>query len=114
MVAVQVEVSQPKGGAGQSIIGTLEVYKRDFFEDLAKEETEESDAASECDKTTQAKRLQRQQWIRMLIIQDQELKTFDKETTELTGDKDTANTAFRSPGHLQAAQEAEKIPTTSN
>ncbi len=57
----QVEVSQPKGGAGQSIIGTLEVYKRDFFENLAKEETEESDAASEYDKTTQANRFQRQQ-----------------------------------------------------
>merc|ERR1719162_1070404 len=53
-------VMQPKvpshgksGGAGGSIISILEVCESDFSENLAKEETQESDAASEYEKTTQ-------------------------------------------------------------
>merc|ERR1719478_238031 len=41
------------GGAGGSIINILEVCESDFASNLAKEETEEADAASEYEKTTQ-------------------------------------------------------------
>merc|ERR1719331_3589301 len=53
-------ITQPKvpthsksGGAGGSIISILEVCESDFSENLAKEETQESDAVSEYEKTTQ-------------------------------------------------------------
>merc|ERR1719380_164367 len=50
---------EKSSGAGQSIIGILELCESDFTESLAKEETEEANAQDEYDKTTQANMLPR-------------------------------------------------------
>merc|ERR1712238_11643 len=47
------ELHSKSGGAGESIINILEVCESDFASNLAKEESEEAEAASEYDKVTQ-------------------------------------------------------------
>merc|ERR1712146_251263 len=79
-------------GAGQSIIGMLEVCESDFSENLAKVETEEADAAAEYDKVTQANKVTKTTKDQDVKYKTQEFKTLDKEITELTGDKDTTST----------------------
>merc|ERR1719367_1844773 len=54
-------------GAGQGIINILEVCESDFAENLAKEETEEADAQTEYDKTTQENKV-------MKTLKDQDVK----------------------------------------
>jgi len=79
-------------GAGQSIIGMLEVCESDFSENLAKVETEEADAAEEYEKVTQANKITKTTKDQEVKYKTQEFKTLDKEITELTGDKDTTTT----------------------
>merc|ERR1719230_2060602 len=52
---------EKSSGAGQSIINILEVCESDFSENLAKEETEEADAASSYEKNTQENKLAKTQ-----------------------------------------------------
>jgi len=80
------------GGAGGSIISILEVCESDFSENLAKEETQESDAASEYEKTTQENKVSKTTGDQDVKYKTQEFKGLDKSITELTSDKDTVST----------------------
>merc|ERR1719199_159137 len=78
-------------GAGGSIIDILEVCESDFATNLAKEETEEADAASEYEKTTQENKITKASKDQDVKYKNQEATALDKEITELSGDRDTSN-----------------------
>jgi len=86
------EKHSQKTGAGQSIIGILEVCESDFSDNLAKEEMAESDAASEYEKITQENKVAKTTKDQDVKYKTQEFKSLDKEIAELTGDKDTLST----------------------
>jgi len=86
------EQHSQKTGAGQSIIGILEVCESDFSDNLAKEEMAESDAASEYEKITQENKVAKTTKDQDVKYKTQEFKSLDKEISELTGDKDTLST----------------------
>merc|ERR1719158_2269534 len=86
------EKHQKSSGAGQSIIGILEVCESDFSKNLAKEEQQESDAQSEYDTTTQENKITKTTREQDVKFKTQEYKALDAEITELTGDKETAQT----------------------
>jgi len=79
-------------GAGGSIISLLEVCESDFSSNLAKEETQEADAASEYDKVTQENKVSKTMKNQDVKYKTQEFKSLDKELSELNGDKGTAST----------------------
>jgi predicted nucleic acid-binding Zn-ribbon protein len=79
-------------GAGGSIINILEVCESDFANNLAKEETEEVDAASSYEKTTQENKITKTTKEQDAKYKSQEATALDKEITELSGDRDTSNT----------------------
>merc|ERR1719361_2974908 len=79
-------------GAGQSIIGMLEVLESDFSQTLAKVETEEADAAAEYEKTTQENKIAKTMMSQDAKYKAQEATSLDKEAAELTSDKDTTST----------------------
>jgi len=80
------------GGAGQSIIGILEVCESDFSDNLAKEEMAESDAVAEYEKITQENKVSKTTKDQDVKYKTQEFKSLDKEISELSGDKDTLST----------------------
>jgi len=79
-------------GAGQSIIGILEVCESDFSKNLANEEQAEADAVEEYEKTTQENKITKATKDQDVKYKTQEFKSLDKEITELSSDKDTAST----------------------
>merc|ERR1719287_353948 len=79
-------------GAGNSIIGVLEVCESDFATNLAKEESQEADALSEFDKMTQENKITKATKDQDVKYKTQEFKSEDKSISELSGDRDTANT----------------------
>merc|ERR1719446_1336827 len=81
------EKHSQKTGAGQSIIGILEVCESDFSDNLAKEEMAESDAVSEYEKITQENKVAKTTKDQDVKYKTQEFKSLDKEIAELTGDK---------------------------
>jgi len=80
------------GGAGGSIINILEVCESDFANNLAKEETEEADAESEYQKTTQENKVSKATKEQDAKYKAKESASLDKTISELSGDRDTANT----------------------
>merc|ERR1719229_1128482 len=76
-------------GAGTNIIGVLEVVESDFAKNLAKEETEEADAASEYEKMTQENKVTKTLKDQDVAYKTQEFKGLDKSVAELTADKTT-------------------------
>merc|ERR1719199_1038190 len=78
-------------GAGGSIIDILEVCESDFATNLAREETEEADAAAEYEKTTQENKITKATKDQDAKYKTQEATALDKEITELSGDRDTSN-----------------------
>merc|ERR1711956_126185 len=79
-------------GAGQGIINILEVCESDFAENLAKEETEEDDAQTEYDKTTQENKVMKALKDQDVKYKTQEIKALGKALTELSADKESADT----------------------
>jgi len=79
-------------GAGGSIIDILEVCESDFSKNLAKEEASESDSASEYEKISQENKITKSVKNQDVKYKTQEFKALDKEITELSSDKGTANT----------------------
>jgi len=79
-------------GAGQSIIGILEVCESDFSNNLAKEESQESDAASSYEKTTQSNKISKATKDQDVKYKTQEFKGLDKQISELASDKSTTAT----------------------
>merc|ERR1719158_2766737 len=78
-------------GAGESIIGILEVVESDFAKNLAAEETEESDAADEYEKTTQENAVTKTMKIQDVKYKTQEFMGLDKSIAEMSSDRDAAN-----------------------
>jgi hypothetical protein len=78
-------------GASSSIIGILEVVESDFAKNLAAEETEEDDAASEYEKTTQANKVTKTLQDQDVKYKTQEFTGLDKSIAELTADKETTD-----------------------
>merc|ERR1712045_88884 len=79
-------------GAGQGIISILEVCESDFAENLAKENTQESDAQAEYDKTTQENKVAKTLKEQDVKYKTQEIKALSKALTELAADKESAET----------------------
>jgi len=86
------EVHSKAEGAGQSIIGVLEVVESDFANNLAKEETEEQDAQDAFDKDTQAFKLSKTQKDQDVKYKTQEFTSLDKSVADLSSDRETENT----------------------
>merc|ERR1719428_396660 len=80
------------GGAGGSIINILEVCESDFATNLAKEESEEADSASNYEKTTQENKVTKTTKSQDAKYKSQEATALDKEIAELSTDRDTSNT----------------------
>jgi len=79
-------------GAGQSIIGILEVVESDFATNLAKEETEEEDAQSSYDKMTQENKVTTVAKEQDAKYKVQESKSLDTTIAEVSADRGTSNT----------------------
>jgi len=80
------------GGAGGSIIDILEVCESDFTKNLATEETEEADAVSVYEATTQENKLATTMKSQDAKYTTKEFKSLDKSISDLSGDRDTTNT----------------------
>merc|ERR1711957_58632 len=83
---------EKSGGAASSIIGILEVCESDFASNLAKEETQESGAASAYEKTTQSNKIEKSTAEQDVKYKTVEFKGLDKTISELSSDRDTTNT----------------------
>merc|ERR1719327_740262 len=79
------------GGAGGSIINILEVCESDFANNLAKEETEEADAAAEYESTSQENKITKARQEQDVKYKAAEFTSLDKEISELSSDRDTTN-----------------------
>jgi len=78
-------------GAGGSIISILEVCESDFATNLAKEESEEADSAENYEKTTQENKVSRETKSQDAKYKGKEATGLDKETSELSSDRETEN-----------------------
>merc|ERR1719305_1261438 len=85
------EKHSKSGGAGGSIIGILEVVESDFANNLAKEETEEADAAAEYEKTTQENKVTKTLKDQDVKYKTQEFTGLDKKIAELTADRESTD-----------------------
>jgi len=79
-------------GAGGSIIDILEVCESDFASNLAKEETEEADAAEDYEKTTQENKITKTTKEQDVKYKTAESVSLDKEISELSSDKEGTST----------------------
>jgi len=79
-------------GAGESIINILQVCESDFATNLAKEESEEADAQSEYEKTTQENSVTKTIKDQSVKYKSQEATSQGKTAAEYSADRETANT----------------------
>merc|ERR1719413_191286 len=85
------ELHEKATGAGQSIIGILEVVESDFAKNLAEEEQEESDAEAEYQKMTQENKVSTTLKSQDVKYKTQESVGLDKAVADLSSDRETAN-----------------------
>merc|ERR1719352_1457949 len=85
------ELHAKASGAGGGIIDILEVVESDFSKGLAAEETAEADAAATYEKMTQENKVTKTTKDQDVKYKSQEFTSTDKEISELSGDKDSAN-----------------------
>merc|ERR1712073_107392 len=78
-------------GAGTSIIGILEVVESDFAKSLAAEETAEDDAAAEYEKISMENKVTKTLKEQDVKYKTAEAKSLDKAISELTSDRETAD-----------------------
>merc|ERR550532_3421849 len=78
-------------GAGQSIIGILEVVESDFAKNLAEEEQEEADAEAEYQKMTQENKVTTTLKEQDSKYKTQEFVALDKAIGNLSSERETAN-----------------------
>merc|ERR1719265_13851 len=86
----QPETFDKATGAGQSIVGVLEVVESDFADNLAKVETEESDAQSTYETYTQDYKMSKAQKDADVKYKTQEFTGLDKNIAGLPSDRATA------------------------
>merc|ERR1719172_348833 len=86
------ELHTAAAGAGGSIIGILEVVESDFAKNLAEEETQEADAQSEYEKTTQANKITKATKSQDVKYKTEEHTGLDKAIADLSADRQTAST----------------------
>merc|ERR1719305_888610 len=79
-------------GAGDSIIGMLEVAESDFAKNLAEEQQEEDAAQSEYEKLTQENKVTKASKEQDVKYKTKEYKALDTSVTELSSDRDGMNT----------------------
>jgi len=79
-------------GAGQGIVGILEVVESDFAKNLAAEEAEEADAQSAYEKTTQENSVTKTMKEQDVKYSTKEYKGLDKTISELSGDRENTDT----------------------
>merc|ERR1719277_1082280 len=85
------ELHEKATGAGQSIIGILEVVESDFAKNLATASTEEDDAEAEYQKTTQENKITRTLKEQDVKYQVQEYTGLDKRIGELSADRESTD-----------------------
>jgi len=83
---------QSSAGAGESIIQILEVCESDFASNLAKVETEESDAQETYDSLTQEYKIGKTEKDADVKYKTQEFTALDKSVSDLSSDRDTEAT----------------------
>jgi uncharacterized protein YlxW (UPF0749 family) len=83
-------------GAGDSIVGILEVVESDFANNLAKVETEESDEVEDYEKTTQENAVTKTTKVQDVKYKTQEFTGLDKTVNELSADKESASAELAS------------------
>merc|ERR1712226_1669443 len=86
------ELFAKAAGAGNSIVGILEVVESDFAKNLAKETTEEDDAEADYQKTTQENKVTKTMKTQDVKYKTQEFTGLDKAVADMKADRDTANT----------------------
>jgi len=86
------ETFEKASGAGGSIISILEVCESDFATNLAKEESEEADAAENYEKTTQENKISKATKEQDAKYKTQESVSLDKQISELSADRETSGT----------------------
>merc|ERR1719502_2526423 len=79
-------------GAGASIIDILEVVESDFTKNLAAEETQEEDAVSNYEKTTQDNKIATTEKSQGVKYKTKEYTGLDKAISDMTGEKDNTAT----------------------
>merc|ERR1711920_290088 len=85
------ELHSKATGAGNSIIGILEVVESDFANNLAKETTQEDDAEREYQKTTQANKVSKTRMDQDVKYKTQEFTGLDKSIGDMSADLKTAS-----------------------
>merc|ERR1719471_2139556 len=79
-------------GAGTSIIGILEVVESDFAKNLAKEQSQEDDAAAEYAEMTQENKVTKTMKDQDLKYKTKEVKGLKKAIADLSSDRETLST----------------------